>query len=128
MNEQVDPMNEQPNDQRDRQDIVSADPTRDATPGVKPAPQGTPPMNPPMNPPVDTRGASVNQQNQEASPAQRPQQNAVDTAIPAFGEPPERRWCIRRGQRCQTGAERDANARGRPAGTGRCAANAAPFR
>ena len=88
MNEQIDPMNEQPNDQPDRQDIVSADSPHDATPGVKPAPQGTPPMNPPMNPPADTPGASVNQQSQEASPAQRAQQNAVDTAIPASGSRP----------------------------------------
>lgn len=76
----IDPMNEQPNDQRDREDrhdIVSADRPRDAAPGVKQAPQDMPPMNPP----ADTPGASVNRQDEEmvrAQRAQRPQRNATD--------------------------------------------------
>lgn len=81
MDEQFDPMSEQPNDQRDRQDIVSADHPRDAAPGVKQAPQEMPPMNPP----ADTPGASVNQQDQEAARAQPPQRNAADMAASPTG-------------------------------------------
>ena len=85
MDQQLDPMSEQPNDQRDGQDIVSPDTPRDAAPGVKQAPQETPPMNPP----ADTPGASVKQQeDRDAASDQRPQGtqgNAADMAAPPSG-------------------------------------------
>ena len=81
MDQQINPVSEQPDDQIDRQDVVSADHPRDAAPDAKQVPQETPPMNRPANRP----GASVNQQgqqDQEAARAQRPQQNAADMAAP----------------------------------------------
>ncbi len=87
MDQQIDPMSEQPPDQLDRQDTVSADHPRDAAPDAKQAPQETPPMNQP----ADMPGASVNQkaqQDQEAAPAQRPQENAADMAAPPAGRRP----------------------------------------
>ena len=90
MDQQLDPMSEQPDDQLDRQDIVSVDHPRDAAPGVKQAPQETPPMNRPGEMP----SASVNQRDQrdqrdqEAARAQRPQQKADDMAAPPAGRRP----------------------------------------
>jgi hypothetical protein len=90
MEQQIDPMSEQPHDpqdQLDRQDTVSADHSREAAPDVKQAPQETPPMNRP----ADMPGASVNQQgqqDQEAAQAQRPQPSAADMAAPPAGSRP----------------------------------------
>jgi hypothetical protein len=83
MAEQFDPMSEQPNDQRDGQDIVSADHPRDVTPGVMQAPQEMPPMNPP----AETPGASVNQQDPEVAWAQQPLRNAADNAADMAASP-----------------------------------------
>jgi hypothetical protein len=81
MDEQFDPMSEQPYDQRDPRDYVSADRPRDAAPDIKQAPQ----KMPPMDRPTDTPGASVNQQDQEAARAERPQRNAADMAARPSG-------------------------------------------
>lgn len=83
MNEQPDDLSEQPNVQRDRQNIVSPDPRRGAMPGVKQAPQETPPRNPPVGMP----GASGNQQDQVAARAQQlqPDGSAANVATPPQG-------------------------------------------
>jgi hypothetical protein len=81
MDQQINPASEQPDDQIDRQNVVSADHSRDAAPDVQQAPQETPPMSRP----ADTSGASVRQQGQqvqEAAQVQRPQPSAADMAAP----------------------------------------------
>ena len=87
MDQQIDPMSEQPDDQLDRQNVGSADLPRDATPDTKQATKETAPMNRP----VDRPSASMNpesQQDQETARAQQRRQNAADMAAPPAGRRP----------------------------------------
>lgn len=104
MDQQMDTMSEQPQDpqeqqdQLDQQESVSADQPRDTAPDVTQTSQETPPEDTPsMNRPADGPGAAVNQQgqqDQEAAPAQRPQQHGQNTidmsdmSAPPAGERP----------------------------------------
>lgn len=87
MDQQIDPMSEQPDDQLDRQDIVSADHSRDAAPDIEQARRETPPMNRPGDMPSASANQQV-QQDQEAAKARQTRQNTADMAAPPAGGRP----------------------------------------